>query len=104
MDVQFYIPKYEIVPTKLRLMVDGKYVTYERFEYEPVCIAYDFYFMDATDEEAVAIATKIADNMESQSYGHGSEWRKAYIEIVEQNERYRIGQIVRVAFKVRDAG
>ena len=101
MDVQFYIPKYEVVPTRLRLMVDRKYVTYERLEDG---IVYDFYFTDATDEEAVTIATKIADTMESQSYDHGSEWRRTYIEIVEQSERYRIGPIVRVAFRVRDAG
>ena len=101
MDVQFYFPGYEIVPTKLRLMVDGKYVTYERLEDG---IVYDFYFTDVTDEEAVAIATKIADIMESQSYDHGSEWRRTYIEIVKQSDRYKIGPIVRVAFRVRDAG
>lgn len=101
MDIRFYVPSDEKVPTQLRLMVNDKQVTYWRLDDQ---LGYDFRFIDVSDDEALAEAAEIAKIMEWQSYDHGSQWRVTSIELVKQNERYRIGPIVRVLFRVRDAG
>lgn len=43
MNIKFYVPKEEVIPTRLRLMVDGKQVDYKRVDNE---LAYDFQFYD----------------------------------------------------------
>ena len=43
MNIKFYVPKEEVIPTRLRLMVDRKQVDYKRVDNE---FAYDFQFYD----------------------------------------------------------
>lgn len=101
MATEFYIPKDEVVPTRLRLKADGRDVFYEHAQ---SCFGYIFEVLDATDEEAIEVATSIAHIMENQSYDHGVSWRIVSVELLEQDERYRIAPRVLVKFRVRDAG
>lgn len=99
MNIEFYIPKSETIPTRLVLKVDGEHVVYRRLHDQ---FGYDFEFLGITEERAVEITKHLASIMCSQSYDHGSEWRVVSIEPVEQEERYKIGPIIRVLFRVRD--
>lgn len=104
-NVEFYIPQSEIIPTTLRLMVDGKQVTYKRL---PNNLGYDFRFNNGeTEEEAIEMAKYLAQIMCDQSYDHGQEWRITSVELVDQKGRYaipfKIGEVVRVLFRVRDS-
>ena len=102
MKIEFYIPKDEKVPTQLRMYADGHYVIYNRLEDR---FGYDFMFMgDVSADEAVDLAKEIASVMCDQSYDHGAQWRVVSVDVLEQEERYKIGEIVRVIFRVRDAG
>ena len=100
MNVEFYKMKSEKIPTKLRLLVDG-----EQVDYWPVDgkFAYDFEFTVTNEEESLEIAKELAQIMCDQSYDHGQSWRVTGISIVEQDERYAIGTIVRVNFRIRDS-
>lgn len=101
MSIEFYIPENEMIPTRLRLKVDGKDVYYER---SMGCFGYDFEVFDATNEEAVELATQLGRLMESQSYDHGASWRIVSVGLVDQEERDHIAPIARVIFRLRDAG
>ncbi len=100
MKIEFYIPKNEKIPTSLRLDVDGKQVKYNRVK---DIFAYDFHFFGQTEEKSLEIAEEIARVMCYQSYDHGQSWRVADIAIMEQEERYAVGVIVRVEFRIRDS-
>lgn len=100
MKIEFYIPKSETIPTSLRLKADGKEVKYNRVK---DMFAYDFHFFRQTEEESLEIAEEIARVMCYQSYDHGQEWRVTDIAIMEQEERYAVGVIVRVKFRIRDS-
>lgn len=102
MKIDFYIPKSEKIPTDLRLYADGHYVRYRRLD---DCFGYDFMFCnDETADEAVSLTKGIASVICDQSYDHGAQWRVVSISVLEQDDRYKIGEIVRVIFRVRDAG
>ena len=99
MKIEFYIPKSEKIPTRLRLKVDGVNVYYQRLHDQ---FGYDFEFFDITEEKAMEITKHLASVMSDQSYDHGSEWRVVSISPVEQDDRYKIGPIIRVLFRVKD--
>lgn len=99
-DIRFYIPKYETIPTALQLYVGDVYVTYER-------IHGGFRFsIDTKDEtEAMEIAKKIVWKMKSEhdEPQHGVSWRTLSLEIVSQDERYKINTIIDWKYRVRDS-
>lgn len=96
-----YIPASEIIPTKLRLLVDGKLVSYSRLK---DTFGYDFEFNNGeTEDEAVGMAEYLAWVMCCQSYDHGQEWLVTSVELVDQEKRFKIGEIVRVLFRIRDS-
>ena len=100
MNIKFYVPKEEVIPTRLRLMVDGKQVDYKIVDNE---FAYDFQFYDTEEKECLMIAEELAQIMSFQSEDHGKSWRVTNISIVEQEEKYAVGTIVRVSFRIRDS-
>lgn len=55
------------------------------------------------EKECLKISQEIAETMCFQSYDHGQSWRITDISIVEQEERYKVGTIVRVSFRIRDS-
>ncbi len=104
MNIRFNIPKNEIIPTKLRVIIDDD----QRKEiiYTPVQgrFAYDFHAVCIDDvNEVFDIVNKIVDIMCSQSYDHGAEWREVSKEVIPQKERYKSGTIVRVTFRIKDS-
>ena len=106
MKIEFYIPKHETIPTRLRLKVNDNYeVLYKR---DPDDFAYEFeiYGMPQ-DNKAYAdeIITSIVNTMINQSYDHGVYWR--------ETERQFFGEFPYcgkssyryiVSFRIRDAG
>ena len=102
MNIEVVRRKGEIIPTRMVIRVDGVEVIYNPL---PDKFGYNFCMPSIEDEKkAIEIAESIATVMENQSFDHGASWRRTSIEIVPQKERYKIGTIVRVLFRVRDAG
>jgi len=90
--------------TSMWVEVDGINVEYSRFPSGLIegwnDIVYCFTTFNAYDTELhEKVVSKVIDQLEYQSYDHGSEWRKTKIEAVVWNE-YR--QITLVSFRVKD--
>lgn len=102
MNIEFYIPKDETIPTRLRVKVDGALDVY--YEHLPNDFGYKFEFFKhqgVTLEMATAITDKIVSKMMSQSYDHGAQWIECGVrEIV--NDEWDLS--ITVFFRVRDAG
>jgi len=92
--IGFYIPNDEIIPTKLRLKVDGKYVEYQREA--GLSYVFDFYHGWTTEEASEAIK-RIAGLMETQS-------DDGYIRWVPMNIEQCGLTSFKITFRVRDAG
>ena len=92
--IEFYVPGDEIVPTRLRLRVDDKYVEYEHEI--PLCYVFRF-FAEWTYEEAEEATKRIAKVMEQQSDDGYSRWELTQIEPCGMTS-------FRAKFRVRDAG
>jgi hypothetical protein len=102
MEIEVVRNKNEVIPTRMVIRVDGVDVIYNPL---PDKFGYNFCMPSIKDEKkAIEIAEGIASVMENQSYDHGAQWRRTSVEVVPQQERYKIGTIVRVLFRVRDAG
>lgn len=104
--IEFYIPEREIIPTKLRLIIEkdeGKDITvyYERLEES---FGYNFELYDITSEdEAKEIISQIAEIMCNQSYDHGQEWRVENIEKLSCDINNFISKAeYNVLFRIRD--
>ena len=101
MKISFYIPKYEIIPTELRLKVDENVDVY--YKKLPDKFGYEFSFLRSqgiTLEEGTAIVDEIVNRMKSQSYDHGVEWRESAVrEIIYNEHEFNIT----VFFRIRDA-
>ncbi len=83
-NIEFYIPKDQIIPTKLRLKKDKVHIYYERLNDK---FGYEFELYEIDDkEQGENIVEEIANMMCSQSYNHGQEWRIINIECVEFND------------------
>ena len=101
MDIQFFIPSSETIPTQLRVKVDGVDVYYDKV---PGKFAYTFKFFKfqgVTMELAKTIVDELVRRMENQSYDHGAQWRETACRNVYEDE-YDI--TITVFFYKRDAG
>ena len=103
MKIEFYIPKDETIPTRLRLKVNDSIDVY----YKPLSETFGYKFefcpfvQSVTIELATAIVNEIVSRMVSQSYDHGAEWRECRTrEII--NDEFELS--ISVFFRVRDAG
>ena len=99
-DIKFYIPPCETVPTELRLYVGNVYVTYER-----TTGGFIFNILLDDEDEAMKIAERIVGEIkfEHDEPEHGISWRTISLEIVPQEERYKIGTLVEWKYRVRDS-
>lgn len=99
-DIKFYIPENETIPTKLRLYVDSVYVEYERIQN-----GFRFYVLLDDENEAMKIAEKIIQQMkiEHDESEHGVSWRTVSVEVVPQDDRYKIDTIIDWKYRVRDS-
>ena len=109
MDVKFYIPGNAVIPTSLKLIVDGRYiVTYEKAIADsnlPYGFAYDFTFRNNIANRK-AVMDEIVSILYRQSYDHGVQWRETKRQVIRKVIDGRYGTIIteRVYFKIRDAG
>ena len=99
-EIRFYIPKDETIPTDLRLDVDGVYVKYERIEG-----GFTFHVFLDDKEKAMEVVNEIVKRMvwEHDESQHDVSWRTVSLEVVPQNERYKIGTMIEWKYRVRDS-
>lgn len=102
MNIKFYIPKDEIIPTQLRVKVDETLDVYYKRLPDAFGFKFDFFkHQGVTLEMATAITDEIVRKMIYQSYDHGAQWRECgEREIV--NDEWDLS--ITVFFRVRDAG
>ncbi|WP_087066434.1 hypothetical protein [Intestinibacillus massiliensis] len=101
-NIAFYIPKEQTIPTQLRIRVDNEIDVY----YERLKDAFGFKFeffkhQGVTMEMATEIVNEIVSRMVSQSYDHGAHWRECCVREIE-NAEFELS--ITVFFRVRDAG
>lgn len=98
-DIRFYIPDDETIPTDLRLYVGNVYVNYERIEG-----GFRFYILLDDEQQAMEVAKEIVQQMkhEHDESQHGVSWVTVSLEVVPQDERYRIDTIIDWKYRVRD--
>ena len=99
-DIKFYIPKYETIPTSLRLYVDDIHVDYERIHG-----GFRFHISLDDEEKAMEVAKEIVQQMkmDHDEPQHGVSWRTVSIDVVPQEERYKFGTIIDWKYRVRDS-
>lgn len=97
-DIRFYIPKDESIPTDLRLYVGDVYVRYERIEG-----GFAFHIMTEDEKLAMTIAEEIVEKMkwEHDESEHGVSWQTISLDIVPQEERYKIDTLVEWKHRAR---
>lgn len=99
-DIKFYIPNDETIPTELRLYVGDVYVTYERTKG-----GFTFSILLDDEEKAMEVAKEIVQKMirEHDESQHGVSWRTVSLEVIPQEERYKIGTLIEWKYRVRDS-
>lgn len=102
MNIEFYIPKDENIPTRLRVKVDGSIDVYYSRLLDAFGFKFEFFKHQGVNVEmATAVTDEIVRRMVSQSYDHGAQWRECGVrEIV--NDEWDLS--ITVFFRVRDAG
>lgn len=87
MKIEFYIPKGEMIPTRLRVKVDREIdVYYERLP-DAFGFKFDFFkHQGVTLEMATEITDEIVSRMVSQSYDHGAQWRECGVREIVNDE------------------
>ena len=100
-EIKFYVPKSETIPTKLRLYVGDTYVTYEQI-YE----GFRFYIYTLDEEKALKVAEEITTQMkrDHDEPQHGVSWVTVSLELgFQQEDRYRAETVVDWKYRVRDS-
>ena len=100
-DIRFYIPEGETIPTGLKLYVGDIYVEYKRLD----GCTFRFWISTDDEKEALEVAQKIVNQMiaDYDDPKHGVSRRTVSLEIVPQEERFRIDTIVDWKYRVRDS-
>lgn len=103
MEIKFFIPDDQTIPTQLRLLVDGVHVYYEKMR-DSMFYRFEVYTDDA--DKAREIVEECARIMCDQSYDHGASWRTIKLELydVHKINGVPISFIYTVGFRKRDAG
>lgn len=103
MDIKFFIPDDQTIPTQLRLLVDGVHVYYEKMR-SAMSYRFEVYTSDA--DKAREIVEECARIMSDQSYDHGASWRVINVELYDVNkfEGVPLSYVYTVSFRKRDAG
>lgn len=99
-DIKFYIPEGETIATDLTLYVGDVYVTYERIKG-----GFAFHILLDDEEKAMEVAKEIVQKMisEHDEWQHGVSWRTVSLEIIPQEERYKIDTLIEWKYRVRDS-
>lgn len=83
MDIKFFIPDDQTIPTQLRLLVDGVHVYYEKMRNG---FYYRFEIYTNDEDKAREIVEECARIMSDQSYDHGASWRTVKVELYDVNK------------------
>ena len=99
-EIKFYIPNDETIPTDLRLYVDDIYVTYERTNG-----GFTFHISLDDEEKAMEVAKEIVQKMirEHDESQHGVSWRTISLQVIPQEDRYKIDTLIEWKYRVRDS-
>ena len=99
-EIKFYIPNDETIPTDLRLYVDDVYVTYERTKG-----GFTFHILLDDEEKAMEVAKEIVQKMirEHDESQHGVSWRTVSLQVIPQEDRYKIDTVIEWKYRVRDS-
>lgn len=99
-EINFYIPNDETIPTDLRLYVDDIYVTYERTNG-----GFTFHISLDDEEKAMEVAKEIVQKMirEHDESQHGVSWRTVSLQVIPQENRYKIDTLIEWKYRVRDS-
>lgn len=99
-EIKFYIPNDETIPTDLRLYVDDVYVTYERTKG-----GFTFHILLNDEEKAMEVAKEIVQKMirEHDESQHGVSWRTVSLQVIPQEDRYKIDTLIEWKYRVRDS-
>lgn len=88
------------VPTHLAVKVNGKYeIFYKELD---DCFGYEFKVFPGLDGALEAVK-EVVEEMEDQSYDHGSSWRRICIEEIQKDDPYDMYRFFRVKFRNRDS-
>lgn len=102
MKIEFYIPKDEVIPTRLRVKVNEAIDVYYKRLPDEFGLEFAFFkHQGVTLEMATAITDEIVSRMISQSYDHGAQWRECGVREIVNDE---CDLNITVFFRVRDAG
>ena len=100
MKIEFYIPKDEDIPTRLRLKVDDSIDVYYKKLSNVFAYTFEFFVQNVNLEIATEIVDEIVSRMKSQSYDHGAQWRECGARDI-VNDEYCLS--ITVYFRVRDS-
>lgn len=100
MKIEFYIPKDEEIPTRLRLKVDDSIDVYYKKLSNVFAYTFEFFVQNVNLEIATEIVDEIVSRMKSQSYDHGAQWRECEVRDI-VNDEYSLS--ITVYFRVRDS-
>ena len=98
--IEFYIPKDEEIPTRLRLKVDDSIDVYYKKLSNVFAYTFEFFVQNVNLEIATEIVDEIVSRMKSQSYDHGAQWRECGARDI-VNDEYSLS--ITVYFRVRDS-
>ena len=99
MNISFYKPSDEIVPTILRLKVDGIQVHYKQINCSRM-IVYEFTVFQEDVDNSTKIINEIVKLMENQSEDSCQSWRIFSVDLDGHSEMYN--RFI-VKFRVRDS-
>lgn len=99
-NIKFYTPEGETIPTDLRLYVDNVYVIYKRIKE-----GFAFHIFLDDEERAMNVAKEIVQKIirEHDESQHGVSWHTISLEVIPQEERYRIDTLIEWKYRVRDS-
>lgn len=90
----------QTVPTHLTVKVNGEYEIFYKELND--CFGYEFRVFPAL-RGAFDAVKEVVEEMESQSYDHGSSWRATCIEEIQKDDPYAMYRFFRVKFRNRDS-
>lgn len=102
-DIKPYMVESEVIPTKLRLMVEDTNITIQYNKIGNMLWEFDLYEV-TSEEQAKSIVEQIANMMCNQSYDHGAEWRGTDIKMIECTiNNFIKSATFNVQFRIKDS-
>lgn len=99
-EIKFYMPHGHKIPVEFILYVDDVFVKYKRIK-----DGFRFYVLLKNEAKAMEVVEEIIDRIkwENEEPQYGITWCTVSLEIVPQDERYKINTIIDWVYRVRDS-